>query len=174
MKQFMIYELYEDETAEKPFYVGWADTSKPHYRPDAHLLEAKKFLRKKLNNKEIKRGKFNIAKNELIANLLIDGKSYIVKEVFSSNCPNKAFQEERRLIEHYGRLCNETGCLTNVRAGGTGNNSRRKVLQEHNKEMQNLQEQFGKMMYEHMTNEGMLPNFDDYFKHLFQTIQTHK
>ena len=42
------------------------------------------------------------------------------------------------------------------------------------KQYQALQEQFGKMMYEHMTNEGMLPNFDDYFKHLFQTIQTHK
>lgn len=45
-------------------------------------------------------------------------RNVIVKILNVFDNPEKCFEEEMYLIDHYGRMCNGTGCLVNISKGG--------------------------------------------------------
>lgn len=99
--EYYVYEL-RLENKDLPFYVGKGigARSRAHFSPSSLSDNTRK------NNTIKKAGRDNIK-------IIVEYRAYDLTET-------DAFSLEKQLIKQYGRLDNDTGCLTNLTDGGEG------------------------------------------------------
>jgi hypothetical protein len=115
MARYFAYELV-DPRNNKPFYVGIGDRErvKGGYRPDDHIQETRSWL---ANPSTL--AKYNIAKLEIIAELLEIQTTPIVNEIHEDDNLDNVSLFEIAKISGYGRKING-GLLVNQNDGGGG------------------------------------------------------
>lgn len=100
-QKYYVYE-YVDPTTNIPFYVGKGKD----YRYTHHI--------KNLNDKS------NLHKTNKIKKILKEGKTPIIRLVKTGLTETESFEFEMELIQKYGRINLNNGCLTNLSNGGEG------------------------------------------------------
>lgn len=123
-----IYELWNPLT-NLPFYVGICKGT--YDRPGRHLNECRK------NPENVK--KYNLGKYQEILSIIESDSKPIIKKVFENSEYLLVQNEERKIIQYYGRRDLETGILTNKTDGGEGianisESTRQKLSESHSGE----------------------------------------
>lgn len=110
--KYYIYEII-DPRDNNVFYIG-----KGTHRPGTsrrwvkHIREGETYYPGKRVS--------NIQKVKIINEIISSGNQPVCRIVFETNTEQHAFIKEKELITKYGRLINNTGCLTNLIEGGSG------------------------------------------------------
>lgn len=99
-----LYYVYTVHAGDLPFYVGKGTGA----RKDTHVKHA-------LNGTHINK----LLENKILKELRL-GNAVVADVVFETNDEDEAFAYEIKLIAKYGRRIDDTGILTNIRAGGPG------------------------------------------------------